>query len=92
MTVAESVKAAYAGVLRFMVENGRAPHYTELARQLEIDHETARVLLHETADAGPVAGCWLAHDTDLIESWAPFSNLPTDFRLSVDDRHGWFGQ
>ncbi len=92
MAVSDLVRSAYSTVLGFIVEHRRAPHYTELARELSLDNEAARVLLHETADAGPVAGCWLAHDTDLVESWAPFSNIPTDFRLSVDDQHGWFGQ
>lgn len=92
MAVSESVKSAYTAVLRYFVEHGRAPHYSELGRELGLEFEMARLLLHETADAAPVAGCWLAHDTDLIESWAPFSNVPTDFRLSVDDLHGWFGQ
>ena len=44
------------------------------------------------ADAAPAATCWLAHDTDHIESWAPFSNVPTHIRLSVDGISKWYGQ
>ncbi len=92
MAVSELAKSSYATVLRFFVDHGRAPHYSELATALDIDLEEARSVLHETADAGPVAGCWLARDTDLVESWAPFSNIPTHFRISVDGVERWFGQ
>ena len=40
----------------------------------------------------PIPGCWLAHDTDLIESWAPFSNLPTHYLVSVDGVQKWYAQ
>lgn len=92
MAESESVKMAYTAVLRFFVDHGRAPHYVELAAALDVEPEVARILLHETANAGPVAGCWLAHDTDLVESWAPFSNVPTHVRISVDGLERWWGQ
>lgn len=92
MAVSELVKSTYATVLGFIADNGRAPHYSELASALGVELEEARSLLHETADAAPVAGCWLAHDTDLVESWAPFSNIPTHVRISVDGEERWFGQ
>lgn len=92
MAVSEAVKSTYAAVLGFMVDNGRAPHYSELATSLDVGLEEARSLLHETAAAAPVAGCWLAHDTDLVESWAPFSNIPTQIRISVDGKERWYGQ
>ncbi|MFV1962929.1 MAG: hypothetical protein ACC658_13990 [Acidimicrobiia bacterium] len=92
MAVSDAVKSTYTTVLRFMVDNGRAPHYSELATALGVELEEARSLLRETADASPMAGCWLAHDTDLVESWAPFSNIPTQVRISVDGKERWYGQ
>ena len=89
---ADSIKSTYNAVLTHFVEHGRAPHYSELARSLNVPLDKARELQRETAAAGPVAGCWMAHDTDHIESWAPFSNVPTHFRISVDGIQRWFGQ
>ncbi len=86
------MKSAYTAVLSFIVDRGRAPHYMELAKEVGVGPERARALLRETANAGPVAGCWLAHDTDLVESWAPFSNVPTHVRISVDGVEKWWGQ
>jgi len=54
--------------------------------------EEARELQRAAADAAPIAGYWLAGDTDFIESWAPFSNIPTHYLISVDGVSRWYGQ
>jgi len=92
MAVSDAVKSTYTTVLGFLVDHGRAPHYTELAKALGVEIEEARSLLRETADASPMSGCWLASDTDLVESWAPFSNIPTSVKISVDGKERWYGQ
>lgn len=71
---------------------GRAPHYIELADALNIGVQEAREVQRSAVEASPVAGCWLAHDTDHIESWAPFSNVPTQYLISVDGLQKWYGQ
>ncbi|UCE00994.1 MAG: hypothetical protein JSV42_09880 [Chloroflexota bacterium] len=86
------MQRAYTSVLRHFIEHGRAPHYVELARILDIEIDEARVLIKDTAAAAPIASCWLSHDTDYIESWAPFSNVPTHIRISVDGMQKWYGQ
>jgi hypothetical protein len=35
---------------------------------------------------------WLAPSTDFIASFAPFNNLPTQFRITIDGQQKWFGQ
>lgn len=35
---------------------------------------------------------WLYPGTDLIASCAPFNNQPTQYRVRVDGKPGWFGQ
>ena len=87
-----TIKSTYHTVLTHFITHGRAPHYSELARSLDVPLDKARELQRETAGAGPVAGCWMAHDTDHIESWAPFSSVPTHFKISVDGVQRWFGQ
>ncbi len=86
------IQRAFTTILEGFVANGRAPHYTELADALDISPDAARELQRDAATAAPAASCWLAHDTDHIESWAPFSNVPTHFRLSVDGVPKWYGQ
>jgi hypothetical protein len=86
------VQRGFTTILEHFVSSGRAPHYTELADELGIGMEEARVLQTEAANAAPIAGYWLSRDTDFIESWAPFSNVPTHHLISVDGVPGWYGQ
>ncbi len=77
-------------VLETFVERGYAPHHLEIAKHLGVPPEEGRRLVHDLASTGlPI---WLYPGTDLIVSCAPFNNLPTQYRVSVDGRPGWFGQ
>lgn len=84
------VQAAYTAILSHLVETGRAPHHTELSRTLGITPDAARDLQREAADAG--VGCWIGPETDYVGSWAPFSNVPTQYLVSVDGVQKWYGQ
>jgi hypothetical protein len=83
---------AFTTILEHFVANGRAPHYAELADALEIDPEEAREVQRAAVEAAPLASCWLARNTDYIESWAPFSNVPTQYLISVGGLQKWYGQ
>jgi len=88
-----SIQRAYTAILQHFVATGRAPHYVELADTLDIGINAAREFVSETAStASPVGGSWLSHDTDNIESWAPFSNVPTHYLISVDGAQKWYSQ
>ena len=76
-------------MLRF-VETGRGPHYTELATTLSIPPEECRRLLHELTSLR--LPNWLYPGTDLIASFAPFSNVPNHIRVSVANEQRWFAQ
>ena len=86
------VQRSFTAILSHFVSSGRAPHYSELADVLGVGLEEARGLQRAAADAAPVAGYWLSRDTDFIESWAPFSNVPTHYLISVDGVSRWYGQ
>lgn len=86
------VQKAFTTILEHFVATGRAPHYTELAELLGVGVDDARELQRSAAAAAPAEACWLAHDTDHIESWAPFSNIPTHYLISVDGIQKWYGQ
>ncbi len=77
-------------IIERMVETGQAPHYTELAAELGVTPEEGRKALHELFV--PKFPGWLFPNTDYIASFAPFSQLPTQYRITVDGQQKWFGQ
>ena len=78
-------------IMKQMVETGVAPHYTELAKELGVSMEEGRKALHDLFSA-PMFPGWLYPNTDFIVSFAPFNNLPTQFRITIDGQQKWFGQ
>ena len=81
----------YNVIITRLVETGQAPHYTEIASALGVSMEEGRRALHELMSAG-VLGMWLFPDTDYISSFAPFSKLPTQYRLTIGGEQKWFAQ
>lgn len=81
----------YHFIITRLKQTGVAPHYTEIADMLGISMEEGRQTLKELMAIG-IPGTWMAPDTDYIGSFAPFSNLPTQYRISVDGEQKWFGQ
>ncbi len=81
---------AFHVIMRRMVETGQAPFYTELATELGLTVEGGRKTLHDLFSSG-IAG-WLYPQTDHIVSFAPFNNLPTQYRITIDGQQKWFGQ
>ncbi len=77
-------------IMKRMVETGQAPHYTELAGELGLSVEEGRKTLHALFESG-IPG-WLSPSTSLIASFAPFNNLPTQYRITIDGQQKWFGQ
>lgn len=77
-------------IMKRMVDTGIAPHYTEIADRLGLDIEVGRKTLHDLFAAG-IPG-WLLPNTSLIATFAPFSNLPTQYKITVEGRQKWFGQ
>lgn len=84
------IPEAYAFIQNHFVKTGRAPHFVELAANLEITPDDGRELQEMAANAG--IGCWISHDTDYISSWAPFSNIPTQYQVTIRGEQRWYGQ
>jgi hypothetical protein len=81
---------AFHSIMKRLIETGQAPHYIELAKDLGLSMEEGRRLLHDLSDAGyPM---WLHPGTDYIVSFAPFNNLPTQYRVTIDGQQKWFAQ
>ena len=86
----ETLAQWYHFVLKTMVDTGVAPHFTDLGRRFgKTPAEAREILLELLAQRIP---CWPHPDTDLIASFAPFNNLPTQYRISVDGVQKWYGQ
>lgn len=81
---------AYTAVMNRFISTGRAPHYTELAGILNLNPDEARQVQHAAAAAS--IACWFVKDTDYVESWAPFSNIPTQYLLTIKGQQKWYGQ
>lgn len=76
-------------IMETFVKTGHAPHYTDIARAFEICPDAGKSLLHELMDAG-LGAAWLHPNTDFIVTFGPFSNLPTQYRITVDGHQKWF--
>ncbi len=81
----------YNIIISRMIKTGQAPHYIEIAAELRVPVENGRKALHELISVG-IPGTWLFPETDYIGSFAPFSNLPTQYRITVGGKQKWFGQ
>jgi hypothetical protein len=81
---------AFHAIMKRMVDTGQAPFYTEMAWELGLSMEEGRKTLHALFSSG-IPG-WLFPRTDHIVSFAPFNNLPTQYRITIDGQQKWFGQ
>jgi len=78
-------------IMKRMVETGQAPHYTEIASGMGISVEEGRKALHDLFATPGIPG-WLYPNTDYTASFAPFNNLPTQYRITIEGQQKWFGQ
>lgn len=89
MSDLELLDRGYAAIMDRVVATGQAQHYTELAAELDIDLAAARELVHELVGVTPG---WVHPGTDLLASFPPFNVQPTQYRVTIDGRSGWFAQ
>ena len=87
---ANALDQTYHFITSVFVERGQAPHFTEIAAKFGIPVEEGKRRLHELMAAR--LPNWLFPETDLVASFAPFNNLPTQYRISVDGEQRWFAQ
>ena len=90
MAELQSLDRAFYFIMRRFIETGQAPHYTEMASELGLAMEEGRLLLHDLIPQHHPA--WVHPETDYIVSFAPFHNLPTQYRITIDGEQKWFGQ
>lgn len=80
----------YHYILKHFIDHGHAPHYTDIAKEFSVQPDEGKLFLHDLMNTGlPI---WLYPDTDLIASFAPFNNMPTQYRLTIEGHQKWFAQ
>jgi len=90
MNEKQRLDRTYHFIMEYFIKNGNAPHFTEIAREFGVEPDEGRKFLHELMSTGlPI---WLYPNTDLIASFAPFNNLPTQYRITIDGYQKWFAQ
>jgi len=76
-------------IMKTIVKLGVAPHYTEIAKAFGVSPDEGKKQLHALMNFG-LGATWLHPDTDYIVTFAPFSNLPTQYRITVDGQQKWY--
>ena len=90
MSEPNQMEKIFQVIMKRMMVTGQAPHFTEIATEMDVPVEESRKALHELFSPGFPA--WLFPNTDYICSFPPFSNQPTQYRISIDGQQKWFGQ
>ena len=75
----------------WMIATGKASSYTEIAAELGVPATEGQKALRKLFSTFGFPG-WLDPKTDTIMSFAPFSNVPNNYRLTIDGEQKWFGQ
>lgn len=78
-------------IMERMIATGQAPHYTEIAAELGVSPKEGRAAIRKLFSKRGFPG-WLYPKTDTIVSFAPFNNLPTPFRVTIEGQQKWFAQ
>ena len=87
----ELLDRAYGVMMQSFLERGYAATHIEVAHALGQPVEEARQLYRELVNGG-YTSAWLEEGTDHVVSFAPFNNLPTQYRITVDGQQKWFAQ
>ena len=90
MSELSQLDRTFSFIMKRMTETGQAPFYTEIAAELGVSVEEGRKALHALFGAGIAA--WVFPNTNLISSFAPFNNQPTQYRITIEGQQKLFGQ
>lgn len=92
MVEMQQLDRTYHFIMESFIARGQAPHFTEIARAFAVPAEEGKRRLHALMQAEQPLPIWLFPNTDLIASFSPFNNLPTQYRISVEGQQKWFAQ
>jgi hypothetical protein len=90
MSELSQLDRTFSFILKRIIKTGQAPFYTEIATKLGVSVEEGRNALNNLLRAG-IPG-WVFPNTSYLASFAPFNNLPTQYRITIEGQQKWFGQ
>ena len=77
-------------IMRSFVLHGRAPHFMELGEELGLAPAAALGAQRRLLELPEP--WWADSGLDVIVTFRPFANVPTNYRIAVDGRPRWYGQ
>ena len=78
-------------IIERMIATGEAPNYAQIASDLGVSSTEGQIALRKLFASIGFPG-WLQPKTDNIVSFAPFNNVPTNYRITIDGEQKWYGQ
>lgn len=78
-------------IIERLIATGEAPNYAQLAAELGVSSMEGQKSLRKLFSSLGFPG-WLQPKTDNIVSFAPFNNVETNYRLTIDGEQKWYGQ
>lgn len=91
MPTKEILNKTFNIIIERMIATGSAPTYTDLADELGITHKEGRKILLKLINKFGFPG-WFQPNSYKIASFAPFNNIPSLYRLTIEGEQKWFGQ
>ena len=91
MSKSKHLNKTFQIILDRFIATGKAPNYTEIAAELGVSPQEGRKTLRKLFSPIGFPG-WFQPKTDNIASFAPFSNLPNNYKLTIDGEQKWFAQ
>ena len=91
MAKSKHLPQIYHFIIERMIATGKAPDYTEVSAEIGVAPEEGRKVFRKLFSTMGFPG-WFSPGTDDIASFAPFNNIPTNYRLTIDGEQKWFAQ
>ena len=81
----------YSIIMKGLWRRGRRHTTREIAEELGVSPREGKASASSALLGRGFAG-WLFPKGDTVVSFAPFNNLPTQYRITVDGEQKWFAQ
>ncbi len=91
MSTSKYLNKTFQIILDSFIATGQAPNYEEVATELGLSPSEGRKLFRKLISSFTFPG-WFQPKTDNIASFAPFNNLPNNYKLTIEGEQKWFAQ
>jgi hypothetical protein len=91
MAKSKHLSQTFHVILERFISTGEAPNYAQIAAELGVSGPEGQIALRKLFSTIGFPG-WLQPKTDNIVSFAPFNNVETNHRITIDGEQKWFGQ